>query len=274
MNNGLFRPALIAALTTAAMMMFSSISAEARPRPGTPIHLSATPVDPHTVRLYWENTNSTSNTSATVTTYFDIEGSKGDPSVANIVAALGFHEAMSYDVTNLAMGRQHCFRVWSRESPNGIRSELPTAWSCANLPGPVATKPVPHPERFGGTTIPLYLFSASVWISANKLCLGSAFKGEIHDYQLALQSTGFVLYAPKAQPCPDPWQQVQYQYGGFPAMSPAGPTSGKDPYNLCWYERIPQPGDHAPIPDAAVCTPVGPSTQVCQQGSTLPKCQP
>jgi hypothetical protein len=35
-----------------------------------------------------------------------------------------------------APGSTHCFRMWTRQSPNGCRSDLPSAWTCVTQPTP------------------------------------------------------------------------------------------------------------------------------------------
>ena len=71
--------------------------------------------------------------------WFDIDASPWEQSVGNygpIVAPQGIRVFYQFNNVRGGPGSQHCFRMWTRQSPNGCRSDLPSAWTCVTLPTP------------------------------------------------------------------------------------------------------------------------------------------
>lgn len=123
--------ACAALLATVGALGASSAVAGQCEEPGTPNHEKATALNPNEVRLDWNNTASESNV------YFDIEG-KNDPSLGSVAGPNnnGRNHPVTYTVRGLRPHAEHCFRMWARVGPNGCRSGLPSAWACAQTPGP------------------------------------------------------------------------------------------------------------------------------------------
>jgi hypothetical protein len=117
--------------------------ARACDEPGTPNQENAVAIGSGAIRLSWIDTASEHGV------YFDIEGQR-DPSVANYGPYNGNRGSrVEYEIFHLQNNVQHCFRIWSRTSANGCRSQLPSAWACAT--------PTPNskdPRAIGGTVSP------------------------------------------------------------------------------------------------------------------------
>ena len=127
-----FRPGLVV-LALATLVAASPVAA--RERPGTPSHVAMTLAGPDRLRMTWINTRRVGQDGGfTERTYFDVEG-QTDPSRPEFGANPILGQTVTYDIAGLAAGR-HCFRAWSREGPNGVRSEVPSAWACGTVPGP------------------------------------------------------------------------------------------------------------------------------------------
>jgi len=71
--------------------------------------------------------------------WFDIDASPWEQSVGNygpIVAPQGIRVFYQFNNVRGGPSSEHCFRMWTRQSPNGCRSDLPSAWTCVTLPTP------------------------------------------------------------------------------------------------------------------------------------------
>ena len=241
--------------------------AVARERPGTPSHSAMSLVGPATLRMTWINTRRVGqgDNGFTEQTFFDVEG-QTDPSRPEFGVNPIMKQEVTFDITGLGPGR-HCFRAWSRESPNGVRSDVPSAWACGTIPGPQ------RPPRTGpnpGIGTVLSGQRATVWVAA-PLYYGtqarqpsSVDEGQFDDTGQTPQDAGVFLVATAAADCAYPWRRVVYQYGGWPNLGPAGFTTRTAPYGLCWYPHVPTaaesvvpspPPVRLPIGGGGSCTP-------------------
>ena len=242
--------------------------AAARERPGTPSHAAMILAGPDRLRMTWINTRRVGQDGAfTERTYFDVEG-QTDPSRPEFGVNPILGQAVTYDVAGLGPGR-HCFRAWSRESPDGVRSEVPSAWACGSVPGPQ------FPSRTGAIPAIGAVLSDQpfvVWVAAMLYYQGrqpsSVDEGQFDDTGLAEQRAGVFLVTAASANCGYPWRRVVYQYGGWPGLGPAGFTSRTAAYGLCWYLHVPTPEEMVVPPPPRSTSPGAGGG--CTTGRTCP----
>ncbi|WP_174285315.1 hypothetical protein [Sphingomonas bacterium] len=133
------------ALST-ALAVLGLTAAPVWARPGTPNGEASWSPAPGTVAVRWQNTANEGHI------VFDIEG-QTDASVANWTPGnVGMGSIVTYTFTGLQPGR-HCFRIWSRVGAQGLRSDQPSAFTCANV-GTPASYAVNHGPTSAPTTTP------------------------------------------------------------------------------------------------------------------------
>ncbi len=231
------------------VLVLAASPAAARERPGTPSHAAMTLAGPDRLRMTWINTRSVGQDGGfTERTYFDVEG-QTDPSRPEFGANPILGQTVTYDIAGLAPGR-HCFRAWSRESPNGVRSEVPGAWACGTVPGaqrPSLTGTSPQPGAVLSDQHVLVWVAPILYYQSRQP--SSIDEGQFDDTGLTEQGAGVFLVTAASANCGYPWRRVVYQYGGWPNLGPAGFTSGDAAYGLCWYPHVPTPAEMVvPLP--------------------------
>ena len=242
--------------------------AAARERPGTPSHAAMILAGPDRLRMTWINTRRVGQDGAfTERTYFDVEG-QTDPSRPEFGINPILGQQVTYDIAGLAPG-QHCFRAWSRESPNGVRSEVPSAWACGTVPG------AQFPSRTGAAPAIGAVLSNQpflVWVAPMLYYQGrepsSVDEGQFEDTGVTRQGAGVFLVTTASANCSYPWRRVVYQYGGWPDLGGAGFTARNAAYGLCWYFHVPSPAETA-VPPPPHSTPPG-NGGGCPTGRTCP----
>ena len=250
------------------LLAFAAPPAAARERPGTPAHAAMSLAGPDTLRMIWINTRRVGQDGAfTERTYFDVEG-QTDPSRPEFGVNPILGQQVTYDIAGLAHGR-HCFRAWSRESPNGVRSEVPGAWACGTIPGPQL------PSRSGAAPAVGAVLSNQpflVWVAPMLYYQGrqpsSVDEGQFEDAGLTRQTGGAFLVTAASASCAYPWRRVVYQYGGWPGLGPAGFTGRGGAYGLCWYPHVPTAAESV-VPRPPVSPPAVGGGR-CTTGSTCP----
>ena len=119
---------LMPALGWLAVLALAPMAAAASSvRPGAPDAETSWTPRPGDMSVRWRSTAGEGEI------VFDIEG-QTDPGVTSWrpPSAVGVGSILTYTFHNLPPG-QHCFRIWSRGGPQGLRSGLPSAFTCSVL---------------------------------------------------------------------------------------------------------------------------------------------
>ena len=119
-----------ATLATAALVLaVVGVASPAAARPGAPNSESSWSPAPGAMTIRWRNTADEGGI------VFDIEG-QTDAGIANwaLPGGVGLGAFATFTFANLAPG-PHCFRIWSRVGPQGLRSGEPSAFTCTVVTG-------------------------------------------------------------------------------------------------------------------------------------------
>ena len=240
-------PAKFAAATFIAGVMLGSAPCAWADRPGTPNQESAQAIGPHAIRVYWTDTAHGRDFVTSPSALFEVEGQavdwskcantprpmgvdvqglcKPDPSSGYLYPSaydVGGAGRLHWDAGDLPSGRSHCFRVWSRNRDDDLRSDQPSAWACAALPA--ETAPAVGAPMVDRQIAPMR--GQVVWLPVNA------------DGVRVPKSDGFVMAITPGHTCPAPWRDVIHQNGGFPGVNPSA-RRASDPYWLCWSALLP-----------------------------------
>ncbi|WP_174285311.1 hypothetical protein [Sphingomonas bacterium] len=223
----------------AFLALLSAASAmPALARPATPNREQAQVIGPHAIRISWRDATTSSEGSfhsGGPNLNFEVQAQAPDRSSGYLHFDVfdGNTDRVHWDATNLGPGH-HCFVIWSRDPDNDMRSELPTAAACADIPLDRATYAGP-PLGFG-TIRPMR--GQIVWLAPD----GAGIR--------AMETDGFVLAITPGRLCPAQWRNVVHQNGGFSGLGGAGARKAADPYWLCWSALLP-PGTSVTPPTSS-----------------------
>ena len=207
-------------------------------RPGTPNQERAEVAGPDTIRVSWHDSAQVNQDFASLapTVIFEVQGDTSSGYLTFQAYEPG--DRLHWDV--LAAPGRHCYRIWSRNMDDQLRSAQPSAWACAVLPPMIA--PVAGMMSLVGWR----LGKVSPMVPGVIVWLNGA------PGMLTPQTDGFLLDVESGRGCPSPWKAVHAQNGGIPGLGAAHRRDASDAYWLCWSPGLPQgyDVDHAKAPSS------------------------